>query len=336
VLEGSVRRSGHQVRVNAQLIDAETDTHLWAERFDRDIGDLFALQSEITRRIANALHVELIAAEGARPTEHPDALDYILRGRAVLLRPRTPDTLSEAINLFERALALDPRSANAQSWLASMLVIRMLDFGSNSGDDDIKRADELATQAVATSPRSALARVTKGHVLRAQNRWEEAISEYQAALALNSNSASALHDLAVCKLFTEVIDEVIPLEEEAIRFSPRDPYIGFWYHVIGAVHLLQSRIDEAIVWLEKARSAMPSVPIVHGSLASAYALRDEPERAAAELAEARKLTSDDRWSSIARQKAYRNFAGMVFAAPIRALYEATYLAGLRKAGMPDE
>ena len=84
VLEGSVRRSGNQVRVNAQLIDAETDAHLWAERFDRDMGDLFALQNEITSRIAVALNLELIAAEAARPTEHPDALDYILRGRAAM------------------------------------------------------------------------------------------------------------------------------------------------------------------------------------------------------------------------------------------------------------
>ena len=82
VLEGSVRRSGNRVRVNAQLIDAETDAHLWAERFDGDTGDLFALQNEITSRIAIALNLELIAAEAARPTEHPDALDYILRGRA--------------------------------------------------------------------------------------------------------------------------------------------------------------------------------------------------------------------------------------------------------------
>jgi TolB-like protein/class 3 adenylate cyclase len=336
VLEGSVRRSGNRVRINAQLIDAETDAHLWADRFERATGDLFALQNEITSQLANALRVELIAAEGARPTEHPDALDYILRGRAVLFGPQTPDTHSEAINLFERALALHPRSADAQSRLASTLVIRVLDFGSNSRDDDIKRADELATQAVATSPRSALARVAKGHVLRAQNRWHEAISEYEAALALNGNLVSALHALAVCKLFTGLVDEVIPLEQEAIRISLRDPFIVFWYLAIGVVHLLQSRIDEAIVWLEKARSAMPSVPIVRGSLASAYALRDEPQRAAAELAEARKLTSDDRWSSIAHLKAYRNFAGMVPAAPIRALYEATYLAGLRKAGMPEE
>jgi len=87
VLEGSVRRSGNQVRVNAQLIDAERDAHLWAERFDGEMVELFALQNEITSRLANTLGVELIAAEAARPTEHPDALDYILRGRAAGLKP---------------------------------------------------------------------------------------------------------------------------------------------------------------------------------------------------------------------------------------------------------
>jgi TolB-like protein len=96
VLEGSIRRSGNRVRVTAQLIDAATDAHLWAERFDRDTGDLFTLQNEITSCLANALGVELIAAEAARPTEHPDALDYILRGRAVLLTPRTRDIYREA------------------------------------------------------------------------------------------------------------------------------------------------------------------------------------------------------------------------------------------------
>ena len=119
VLEGSVRRSGNHLRVNAQLIDAATDAHLWTERFDRNTADPFALQDEITGRIANALGVELIAAEAARPTEHPDALDYILRGRAALFKPRTRDTYTEGINLFERALALDPQSVAAQTRLAS-------------------------------------------------------------------------------------------------------------------------------------------------------------------------------------------------------------------------
>ena len=108
VLEGSVRRSGNKVRVTAQLIDAETDAHLWGERFDSDTGDLFALQDEITVRIAVALNFELIGAEAARPTANPDAPDYIFRGRSALSKPHTGDNNAEAIGLFERALALDP------------------------------------------------------------------------------------------------------------------------------------------------------------------------------------------------------------------------------------
>jgi len=109
VLEGSVQRSGNRVRVNAQLIAAETDAHLWAERFDRDMGDLLALQDEITRGIAGALNAELIAAEAARPTEHLDTLDYILRGRAVWSGWPTEENYAQAVRLFDQALALDPQ-----------------------------------------------------------------------------------------------------------------------------------------------------------------------------------------------------------------------------------
>ena len=104
VLEGSVRRSDNRVRVNAQLIDAETDAHLWAGRFDGASADLWALQDENTGRIAGALNLELVAAEAARPTEHPDALDYILRGRAADLNILSRAKYAEAIPLFERAL----------------------------------------------------------------------------------------------------------------------------------------------------------------------------------------------------------------------------------------
>jgi TolB-like protein len=127
VLEGSVRRSGNQVAVNAQLINAETDAHLWAERFDGETADLLAVQNEITSQLANALGVELIAAEAAQPTERPDALDYILRARAVLFKLRTADIYGQAIDLFECALALDPQSVEAQSRLALVLTSRVLD-----------------------------------------------------------------------------------------------------------------------------------------------------------------------------------------------------------------
>src|SRR4029077_19876729 len=142
LLEGSVQRSGSRVRVTAQLIDAETDAHLWAERFDRDTGDLFVLQNEITSRIANALNLELIAAEAARPTEHPDALDYILRGRAAQLRPESRHSYAEAISLFEHALSLDPRSVEAQTSLAGSLASRVLIGLSDSPAADLGRANE--------------------------------------------------------------------------------------------------------------------------------------------------------------------------------------------------
>jgi TolB-like protein/Tfp pilus assembly protein PilF len=334
VLEGSVRRSGSRVRVTAQLIDAATNAHLWAERFDSDTVDLFALQNEITSRLANALGVELIAAEAARLTEHLDALDYILRGRAVLLKPRTLDTYREAINLFEHALALDPQSVEAQSRLAHSLAGRVLEGMADSTAADLARADGLVGQALAASPRYADAHLAKGQVLRAQNRWEEAVLEYETGLALNPNLVAALHRLAWCKLYTGSIEEVIPLEEQAIRLSPRDPHIGAWYYLIGTVHLLQSRTDEAIVWFEKARSAMPTAPLHHSRLAAAHALRGETERAAAELAEARRLDGGDLFSSIARLKAH---PGVWWGVPkTRALFEATYFSGLRKAGMLEE
>jgi adenylate cyclase len=332
VLEGSVRRSGSQLRINAQLIDAATDAHLWTERFDRDTGDLFALQNEITSRLANALGVELIAAEAARPSEHPDALDYTLRGRAAWNKGPTRDNYAQAVSLFERALALDPRSVDAQSWLASALATRVISQLTDSAAADIARAEGLIGQVLAASPRSPLAHFVKARVLRALNRWEEAIPEYETALALNRNLVGALNGLGWCKLYAGLIDEVIPLQEQAIRLSPRDPRIGWWYFLIGTVHVLQSRTDEAIVWLEKARSAVPAVPIAHSNLAAAYALSGDLDRAANELAEARRLSSDDRYSSLARLTA----SGLWVAPKTRALFEATYFVGLRKAGMPEE
>jgi adenylate cyclase len=332
VLQGSVRRSGDQVRVNAQLIDAETDAHLWAERFDRNTGDLFALQNEITARIAVALDLEVTGAEAARRSEHPDAMEYILRGRAALSKPSAPDNYVEAISLYERALALDPGSVQAKSWLATALATRVLDAMADSAAADIARAEELAGQALAASPRSPLAHFAKGMVLRTQGRDAEAIPEYETVMAFNPNWVYAVTSLSWAKFMTGAIEEAIPLQEQAIRLSPSDPAIDAWYWRIGMVHLLQSHTDEAIRWLERARSANPARPGPHAYLASAYALKGEADRAASELAEARRLAHGNLYSSIARLT-----ATIPFGVPkIRALSEATYLAGLRKAGVPEE
>jgi tetratricopeptide (TPR) repeat protein len=166
-------------------------------------------------------------------------------------------------------------------------------------------------------------------VLRGQRRFEEAIPEYETAAALNPNWVNALHALSQCKLYAGSIEETIPLMEQAVRLSPRDPRLGIFYGEIGRVHLLQSRTDEAITWYEKARNHTPAQSVIRSWLASAYALNDEPDRATAELAEARRLSSDNRFSSLARLQA----VGYLGVPKIRALFEATYFAGLRKAGM---
>jgi tetratricopeptide (TPR) repeat protein len=204
----------------------------------------------------------------------------------------------------------------------------------DSGAADLARAETLVDRVLAASRRYAFAHHIKGHVLLALRRWEEAILEYEAALALNHNLAPTLHGLGLCKLYAGSIGEVIPLMEQAIRLSPRDPRIGgHCYDLIGMAHLLQSQTDEAIVWLEKARSAMPGVPIFHSHLASVRALRGETDRAAAELDKARRLSSGDLLSSIAKIKAD---LGRTLSPKTRALCEATYFAGLRKARMPEE
>jgi TolB-like protein/Flp pilus assembly protein TadD len=332
LLEGGVQRSGNQVRINAQLIEAEANAHLWAERFDRDLGDLFAIQNEITTQLAVALKIELISTEAARSTERADVLDYILRARAVYMRPISRENHAEAISLFERALALGSQSAEAQSWLAAALAGRVLANMTDSAAADVERASQLSAQAVASLPRSPVAHEARGEVLRAQRRYAEAIPEYETVLALDRNWVYALFALGQCKLNTGSIEETIPLVERAIRLSPRDPALGVWYENIGLAHLLQSHIDEAVMWLEKARNRTPAHSMIRADLAAAYGLAGETERAAAELAEARRLSPTDRYSSLSRLQAVYTYG----VPKIRALREATYFAGLRKAGMLEE
>jgi TolB-like protein len=333
VLEGSVRRSGQQVRVNAQLVDSETGAHLWAERLDRDVDDLFRLQNEITGQIARALQFELAVADAGRLTEHPDALDYVLRGRASWWKLSiSRENIAEGLSLFERALALDPRAVDAQIGLAHMLVNCVLDFPSDESEVDLQRADEVIARALAVSPNSAWAHYVKGQVLRAQSQFEDAAIEYETATAFDRNLANAYAWLGRCKLLIGSVDEVIPLTEYAIRLSPHDRNLAGWYWQIGAVHLLKARTDEAVRWLEKARSAYAGYHFIHASLAAGYAIKGETKRASVALREAQRLRN--RYSSIAGLKAApgRHLETL----KLRALAEATYFAGLRKAGMPEE
>jgi adenylate cyclase len=234
--------------------------------------------------------------------------------------------------LLEQALALDPGSVEAQSWLTSKLAGNVMDNFTDTPAADLVRAEGLANRGLAASPRSPLPHFARAQVLRGQRRYAEAIPEYETLLAFDPNWVFAFFALGQCKVFTGSIEEAIPLVERAIRLSPRDPEIGSWYQQVGRVHLLQSRTHEAIIWYERARNHTPVHSNIRAELAAAYALNSETDRAAAEFAKARRLSADDRLSSLTRLRASQ-FWGVP---KTRALFEATYFAGLRKAGMPEE
>jgi adenylate cyclase len=334
VLEGSVRRAGTQARINVQLIDADTDAHLWADRFDRDASDLLALENEITGRIARAVQAQLYIAEGNRPTDKPDALDFLMRGRAELSKTVSKATRDAAVGYFERATALDPNSVEAQVWLANALVSRVIDETSDNPTADMIRAENLIEQALQRAPNNAIAHHTRGQLLRVRRRCDDAIPEYQTAINLDPNLPHSYAWEADCKLKTGSLDGVISLLERAIQLSPQDPSIGPWYWRIGIVHVYRREPEEAIKWLEKAQAAYaPRGPgagyWVHGWLAAAYAMKGDIDRGKAELQEAWKYPF---YRSVAAIK-----ADPIYADPrVAALTDPTFVAGLKAAGMPEE
>ena len=349
LLEGSVQRSGNQVRVTTQLIDAETGTHLYAERFDRAVGDMFALQNDVTSRIAVALNLELVAREAARPSETPDSLEYILRGRAASYRgPPTRESYAEAIGFYERALAADPGSIDARSRLANGLSGRALDGLSDSPVEDIKRAEALLATALATAPRDPFLHYLKGQILRAvaqgpfglsadarTARFTDAIPEYETYLAANPNAVDVLAHLAWCKFMTGNGDEAIPLLEKSVRLDPLGPRLYLWYARLGEVHFFQGHLDEAIPWLDKARLANPPFPPPHALLAAAYGLKGDLARAKAELAEtlaSLKQRNSDRYGTIAKVRQNSDWN----TPPLHDRFEQYFITGLRKAGLPEE
>jgi tetratricopeptide (TPR) repeat protein len=170
----------------------------------------------------------------------------------------------------------------------------------------------------------------KGQLLRARNQFAKAIPELETAVALNRNWVVAIGALGHCKFLTGALEESILAQEQAIRLSPRDPRLANWCWRIGMVHFLKSRTDEAIGWLQKAVATNPRLPGPHAWLAAAYALTGDAEGTTTQLAEARRLNSDDRYSSLARFKAAVNFNAKMQVA------ETSFFAGLRLAGMPPE
>jgi adenylate cyclase len=292
VLDGSVRKLGEMLRVNAQLIATETGAHLWADRFDQQLNDLSAGQDAIVRRIGQTLDVTLADIESARskrerPT-NPDAFDLIQRARAMGLHPMGTREKAERLALYEQALRLDPTSVLAMTGLAEALIRT---WGAG---DELERAAKLLADAAAIDPNQyPVLRVT-AFLLFAQDRYTESISAYQRLLSDYPNDDGAYNQTANCLFDTGRAEEAIPMIEMALRLNPRSGFNWSRYENMGYALLMLGRDDESIVWNQRALAANPNGDAddraqLNVRLAAAHARLGQLDEAHRAIAEANRI-----------------------------------------------
>ena len=273
VLEGSVQRGGNRLRVNVQLIDAETGNHLWAERFDKPVVDLFDMQDEIAAHVARQLDTALIAAEARRAAQSslPDSTDLYFQGMAWTNKGITPNHLAQAGGFFERALALDPNNVEA---LIGAAGVEITLAGAYTTDDRAARlatARAALTKAFSLAPGHALAHLFLGRLLIFSNHGHQAIAECERALALDRNLAAAHAIIGLAKLFIGRSEETEAHVREALRLSPRDTFAFSWIATAGVAKLYLGDDEEAVAWLRRAIETNRNLPNAHFYLAAALA-----------------------------------------------------------------
>jgi tetratricopeptide (TPR) repeat protein len=333
-----VRRDQNRVRVNAQLIDADSGAHLWADQFDTARADLLQMQDEIVARIANALGFELLKAETQRSalSTNPDAMDLAMRCITAVRKAGYFGTEAEAgYRLCEQALDADPNNVLALTNLARKFYLPVFLNRSADPQADLKRANELASRVLALDANSSAAHSVKGHVLRAEKRFDDAIAEYERALALDPNFAYAVAALGDTYSALGQYEKAVEFYDKAIRLSPHDPDLSFWYWGKSSDYFALQQYDQAIEWARRSIAINPNFGPPHGILAAALALTGheaEARDAAERYAVLRKF------KSIAAVKAA--FTPPPSADPrVRASSDrwlGRLIEGLRKAGMPEE
>jgi TolB-like protein/class 3 adenylate cyclase/Flp pilus assembly protein TadD len=273
VLEGSVQRGGNRLRVNVQLIDAETGKHLWAERFDKPVADLFDMQDEIVSRLANTLNTQLVEAEARRAERslHPDAMDLIFQGMACLNKGRTSEYLAQSRSFFERALALDPKNVEALVGLA------VVDAAAVGMALTVERAARLAAaetaliKALSLAPQHARAHWLLGNIKMFTNRAAQGIAECEQALALDRNLANAHAYIGRAKYLLGRGEETEAHVQEALRLSPRDTEAFVWMMFAGFAKLQLGADQEAVARFRRSVEINRNHPRAHIYLATALA-----------------------------------------------------------------
>jgi TolB-like protein/class 3 adenylate cyclase/Tfp pilus assembly protein PilF len=283
VLEGSVQRSGNRFRVNVQLFDTETGGHLWADRFDKSIADLFDLQDEIVARLANTLKAELIAVEARRAerSTHPDVIDLNFQGQACIYKGTTAKNLAAARSFFKRALTADPRNVAA---LVGMAIVDLLEAASLLSEDRIARflaAERMASEALSIYPNHATAHWVLGGAYIYSGRAALGVAECEEALRLDHNAAYAHGFIGLAKYYMGRAAETEGHVLEALRLSPRDKHIYLWAGSVATAKMQIGLDADAVVWLRRSIEANRNFAFGHFCLAAALSLLGELEEARA-------------------------------------------------------
>ena len=330
VLEGSVQRGGNRMRVNVQLIEAETGAHLWAERFDKPVADLFEMQDEIVARLANQLRAELVDAEARRAERalNPDSMDLYFQGWALINRGVTPDILERARIFFERALELDSCNVDA---LAGVAMVDLIVGGSLAVDDPrpfMAAAERKFSRALSAAPNNAEAHWGMGFVLCLTGRAQRGIDELERALAIDPNMAIARATMGLAQIFVGRAEKTEAHVLEALRLSPRDRSVWLWFQQAGLAKAFLGDFAQALPWNKKSIDANRNNPWAFFYLAACLAhlgrLDEARQEVKAGLAVNPKFT-------IARCRAGFVSDNAVFLAQRERMIE-----GMRMAGVPEQ
>jgi TolB-like protein/Flp pilus assembly protein TadD len=286
VLEGSVRRAGKRVRISAQLVDAMTGGHHWAERYDRELGDIFDVQDEITRSVAAAIEPYLLAAEGtrtlARSAENLDAWELAARAQMQFWRMTRDDFLA-ATEPLERAISLYPDYAPAQS-LLGYFVVFAVHMGWMDRAEGLDRGRRHATRAIALDDRDPWGQIALGYWALMERRTEEAIAAFRRAVSFNPNSAVSRFHLSHGLAFAGLDREAIDHAEDAIRLSPLDPMMAQFVGAIAVAHYVAGRYADALHYTTEAARLRPGFQGAHRLRCASLAQTGQIEEARALLA----------------------------------------------------
>jgi adenylate cyclase len=292
VLEGSIRRAGNRVRITAQLIDAISGAHVWADRYDRDLTDIFAVQDDVTRRIVGALKITLTPAENAHltnsGTSNIDAYDSALRGRELLLGTRkSRETFEQAKACLLRAVELDPNYAQALAGLGFAYMFDYQNRWSDDPDSSLPLAKHYAELAIAKNPKEPLARVVAAVAATFGRDLDEAKSQVEVALSLNPNFAMAYNVLGTLRSYSGEPLEAIPVIEHAMRLDPA--FNAQYLHFLAMAHLLAGHYEKAAELLRQRIALVPETDFSRSALASALGHLGEVDDARRVWAELKKI-----------------------------------------------